>query len=319
MWNAGPEPVFEALCPIVYHAFRYDDLSNMMRIISSVILLFALAWATPSAIAATYPAYTHYRASWGSSTTPVQSTTAAACNDWATLANTDPAFQILAPGTFTAFPYPNGAAACYTYRNGYYYTEVYLIIVNNSCNAGDPPPINGVCGCPDGQRYDANAKQCVPAVCPVSPITPITDPDFEQYETGRYSDDGDPDLEHLTPGTAAGAQCIVREAHNARIEATITSGYRPAIYQTHIREVYDKWQLLKDNQDPVCAEVKAQVLIEWDRHGPFAAQPGRTSRHSDGRAVDISLSNYGMADTIAARCQMWRRLPNDAPHFEPLR
>jgi hypothetical protein len=75
----------------------------------------------------------------------VQSTTAAACNDWATLANTDPAFQILAPGTFTAFPYPNGAAACYTYRNGYYYTEVYLIIVNNSCNAGDPPPVNGLC------------------------------------------------------------------------------------------------------------------------------------------------------------------------------
>jgi hypothetical protein len=179
------------------------------------------------------------------------------------------------------------------------------------------PPVNGLCGCPDGQRYDANAKQCVADKCPVSPITPITDPDFEQYENGRYSHA--PDLEHLTSGTAAGAQCIVREARNAGSRARTTSGYRPPIYQTHILEVYDKWQLLEHNEDPVCAEVKASVLIEWNKHGPFAHQPGTTSRHSTGRAVDISLSNYGVADSIAARCQMIRNVPDDRPHFEPLR
>jgi hypothetical protein len=295
---------------------RHDDLGDAMKIISSATLLFSLIWATSSAMAATYrateiPLYAVAGARAGSPEEPFIPDAQQACNNHAAYMT-----SYMGMGTFTATW--NGLYHCYASLNGAGYDNWILWVhAGYVCKAGDPPPVNGICGCPDGLRYDANTKQCVAAVCPVSPLTPITDPDFEQYETGKYS--RAPELEHLTPGTAAGAQCIVREARNARVTAREKSGYRPAIYQTHIREVYDKWQLLEGNQDPVCAEVKAQVLIEWNRHGPFAAQPGKTSNHSDGRAVDIGFTNYEMADTIAARCQMWRRLPNDKPHFEPLR
>ena len=98
----------------------------------------------------------------------------------------------------------------------------------------------------------------------------------------------------------------------------IESGYRPPAYQTHLREVYDKWQLLKNNDDAACADTKRKVKNEYDDHR-FAHQPGVTSRHSTGRAVDISLSSYATADIIAAECGMSRPVPNDRVHFEPLR
>lgn len=88
-----------------------------------------------------------------------------------------------------------------------------------------------------------------------------------------------------------------------------------------IREVYDKWQLLENNYDAGCADIKSQVKTEFDRHAPFAHQPGNTSPHSTGLAVDISLTDYAAADTIASGCMvtgggaMSRPVANDRSHF----
>ena len=152
----------------------------------------------------------------------------------------------------------------------------------------------------------------IPPNCPVAELKPL-DPAVQRYE-------GDlPDMDNVTDATRAGAACIMRAARGRHITSRIISGYRPPAYQTHLLEVYDKSQLLKNNNDLACADIKAQVEVEFNHHRPFAHRPGETSRHSTGRAVDISLSSYATADEIAAGCGMSRAVPNDRVHFEPLR
>jgi D-alanyl-D-alanine carboxypeptidase len=170
------------------------------------------------------------------------------------------------------------------------------------------------CTCDTGYKFDAAGTSCI-STCPVDPLTPL-DSAVQPYENGLI------DIENETQATRDGAVCIVREARTRRIYPIIVSGYRPPAYQTHIREVYDKWQLLENNNDPACADTKRQVEFEFKRHSKFSYQPGNTSRHSSGLAVDIHLSDYTDADTIAAGCTiagggtMSRPVPNDRSHFE---
>ncbi|MGD7196496.1 hypothetical protein [Ralstonia pseudosolanacearum] len=96
-----------------------------------------------------------------------------------------------------------------------------------------------------------------------------------------------------------------------------TSGFRPPAYQQHIREVWDKWQQLQNNNNPACASLKEAVHTEWIKHGPFAHQPGATSNHSSGKAVDIGGVPQGNADAIGSQCNMRRPVPNDRVHYEP--
>ena len=166
------------------------------------------------------------------------------------------------------------------------------------------------CVCDAGYQFDATRTSC--STCPITtPLTPL-DPAVQPYEDGLI------DMDNETQGTRDGAACIARvaRAYRPRIIAGLVSGYRPPAYQTHIREVYDKWQLLKNNNDAACADTKGKVKIEFKRHSKFAHQPGMTSPHSSGLAVDIGLSDYTAADTIAAQCSMSRRVRNDRSHFE---
>ncbi len=179
--------------------------------------------------------------------------------------------------------------------------HVFFIVGLVSC----PQPISG-----DPYSYNGSTGKCErPADdCPITtPLTPL-DPAVQRYEDGHL------DLDNLTQATRDGAACIMRSPRAIQIE----SGYRPPAYQTHLREVYDKWQLLKNNNDAACADIKLKVEEEYIKH-QIVHQPGVTSRHSTGRAVDISLSSYATADAIAAGCGMSRPVPNDRVHFEPLR
>jgi hypothetical protein len=199
---------------------------------------------------------------------------------------------------------------------GYYYWTVTSTLSCPANSTGTPEINPAYCTCnsptaADPVNYvpDAAGTNCVAAVCPVAdPLKPL-DPAVQPYEDGLV------DMGNETQATREGAACIVREARARHLHPQIVSGYRPPAYQTHLREVYDKWQLLKDNNDSVCADTKRQVEIEFMKHSPFAHQPGNTSRHSTGRAVDIHLSDYTDADTIAAGCSMSRPVANDRSHF----
>jgi hypothetical protein len=173
--------------------------------------------------------------------------------------------------------------------------------------------------CPSGTqyRYSPNGSVCVSTLqaCAVAPLTPITDPIAIEHEEGQYA--GHPDLDHVTSATSAGAECIVQRATTAHSTPRITSGYRPAAYQRHLREVWDKWQLLKDDNTVMCSTVKADVRKHWLKHG-MVRQPVVNSNHSSGNAVDIAGVDQATADLIAAQCNMQRPEPvNDKVHFQP--
>jgi hypothetical protein len=178
-----------------------------------------------------------------------------------------------------------------------------------TCTCNNPTALDSINYVPD-----STGTSCMPAaVCPVGKLKPM-DPAMQPYEDGII------DMTSETQATRDGATCIVREARTRHLSPRIASGYRPPAYQTHIREVYDKWQLLENNNDSVCADTKRQVEIEYKRHSKFSHQPGNTSRHSSGRAVDIHLSAYTDADIIAAGCNsMSRPVANDRSHFESSR
>jgi hypothetical protein len=212
----------------------------------------------------------------------------------------------------------------------------------NVCPAkstGAPEANPTICTCDTDYFPDSNKTSCVPiANCPVTTkIDKITDPIALQYEDGTYNSTDKPDLAHLNQATQTGLACIQQKvaASNCYMTPRPTSGYRPNAYQKHIREVYDKWQKLKDNSTPECADLKRSVKAEFDYHSPFARRPGETSNHSQldaqgnpaGNAVDISGvpdSAIDSADVIACQCNMHRPLinmpapkDNDPIHYQP--
>ncbi len=196
-----------------------------------------------------------------------------------------------------------------------------------SCPAGQTQDAEGICvACPAhasgtpcvcdaGYEFDATRTSCV-STCPVPDLTPITDPTALLFESGQYN--RAPDLADLTPVTNAGLSCIEQQvaALGHGMSAHATSGYRSPAYQTHLREVWDKWQLLKGNDTVECRTVKADVGTEWNKHA-MVRQPGVTSNHSTGTAVDIAGVPAANADAIAAQCNMHRPLADDRVHFEP--
>ncbi|MBC7547686.1 MAG: D-alanyl-D-alanine carboxypeptidase family protein [Polaromonas sp.] len=152
-------------------------------------------------------------------------------------------------------------------------------------------------------------RYCQAAQCSVAPLNPIKGA-ADSYENGNFS--RQPDLGNVSAGAVSGLACIQQ-----RIPGTqITSGYRPQEYQDHLREVWDKRQLLKNNSVAACASTKLAVEKEFAKHR-MVHQPGLTSRHSNGMAVDIAGVPEAVADNVASICGMARNVSHDRVHYEP--
>ena len=148
--------------------------------------------------------------------------------------------------------------------------------------------------------------------CSVPPLTPLTDPlaiRMENGETVIY--DG------LTTAMQQSVDCFSDEVFNAGGTLNITSAYRPRQYQQHLREVWDKYDLLENTSDPACDELKSEIREEFQRHR-LRYRPARTSRHTAGTAIDASwnLPTGQSIDALANRCVLSRPVPNDPIHFE---
>jgi len=155
---------------------------------------------------------------------------------------------------------------------------------------------------------DRIERYCQPK-CLVPPLAPVTAA-ADAYENGEFS--RSPDLGNVNSAVNTGLACIQQ-----RIPRSFpTSGYRPQEYQNHLREVWDKWQLLKNDSSAACAKTKLNVKNEFTQHR-MVHQPGLTSRHSSGNAVDISGVPEAVADTTAAACSMSRPVSKDPVHYEP--
>ena len=220
--------------------------------------------------------------------------------------------------TFT-YQYADSAGNCYWTRdiNGtissifssnYSFPEYYCLAVDASKTVISLDP---------SKPFDRQCPEPLPRVpvCPVADLQPITDPEAELYEDGPYR--SKPDLDHITSATASGAACIRQlVGQTSTGSAHISSGYRPQTYQDHIREVWDKWQILENNETPECSSVKESVAKEWDRHR-LTYQPGIESNHKNGTAVDIVGVPPLSADFFAGLCNMFRPYAKDKVHYQP--
>jgi hypothetical protein len=73
-------------------------------------------------------------------------------------------------------------------------------------------------------------------------------------------------------------------------EISLKSGYRPPAYQAHLKDVWDKWEELRDNTQPECQNLRAQVEQEFTGHHLLLTQtPVPISDHTRGLAFDASV------------------------------
>lgn len=150
--------------------------------------------------------------------------------------------------------------------------------------------------------------------CKVTPLTPLTDAPAQSFENGATVD-----TEHLQPDMRAALDCVESEVEAANGRVNVASAYRPSAYQAHLREVWDKWRLLKDLRDPECQALREQVRAEFVRHQLLPSQrpAAPNGRHTTGEAIDMG-STLPLARflSITAQCGLVRPLPaNDPVHF----
>lgn len=127
-----------------------------------------------------------------------------------------------------------------------------------------------------------------PPPCSIAPLPPITDSaalSFEDHSAPVVNLDG------LTPRTSTALTRFETLVSKRGGSLTLTSAYRPEAYQQHLRDVWYKWMdELKDNQDPACGTLKAQVGDEFVRHQLLPTQhPVTVSDHTLGIGFDAAV------------------------------
>jgi hypothetical protein len=124
--------------------------------------------------------------------------------------------------------------------------------------------------------------------CEVAPPSPVTDPQALAFEEGASAVDTD----GLTKATARALTKFQRVVSSVGGSVELKSAYRPPAYQAHLQAVWDKWVLaLRDNHQPQCEGVRAEVRSEFLRHRLLETQrPVSISDHSLGIGFDAQVS-----------------------------
>lgn len=158
------------------------------------------------------------------------------------------------------------------------------------------------------------------STCEVPPLTPVTDPTALNFENVSPIN-----TTNLTSQAQAGLDCMRRNTNSAGGNFTLTSAYRPATYQQHLREVWDTWMAIRNRTNLECDELKKEIQTEFQRHGllvrqrPAAGNPN--APHARGVSFDATITNLpsnSSVDAIAAACSMHRPWPdNDPVHYQP--
>lgn len=164
-----------------------------------------------------------------------------------------------------------------------------------------------------------------PPPCLVEPLSPMEDPEALAFEAEQGA------AVHVAGLTPPTRRAMFRFEH--AVEAvggtfTVTSAYRPAAYQEHLQQVWDKWVwALRDNPDPSCGELRARVEQEFIEHGLLDTQrPVAFSDHTKGVGFDAAVTLPELlprkrraatpVDQLAQLCGLVRPAPvQDRVHF----
>jgi hypothetical protein len=125
--------------------------------------------------------------------------------------------------------------------------------------------------------------------CAVAPLDPIADPSAEQLEASMGSDVVD--VRDMVPAAARALDRFQSKVEGVGGTIVLKSAYRPAAYQKHLQNVWYKWMAeLRNNQDPGCQSLRAQVGEEFTRHRLIETQhPVAVSDHTRGLAFDATV------------------------------
>jgi len=149
--------------------------------------------------------------------------------------------------------------------------------------------------------------------CQVPPLAPLA-ADAQAFENGQTVDTA-----NLNAGMQTALTCFQAAVAAAGGTITVNSAYRPPSYQSHLREVWDRWNDLRNRREAECQELRTQVQQEFNRHGLLLTQrPAASSAHTRGEAFDarVNLPAGRNVDTVAAGCDLTRPVPaNDPVHF----
>jgi hypothetical protein len=126
--------------------------------------------------------------------------------------------------------------------------------------------------------------------CRVAPLQAIEDAEALTMENAGAG--SNLNLDGLTPHTTRALTRFQTSIERQGGSFTLTSAYRPSAYQSHLRDVWFKWMFeLRDNHDPSCMELKAEVGNEFARHSLLTTQyPVAVSDHTLGIAFDAAIS-----------------------------
>jgi len=152
---------------------------------------------------------------------------------------------------------------------------------------------------------------CFP--CDLSELTPLTDPEAIAFENGARINTGS----NFNLNTQL--NCLTQEITNLGGNSILTSAYRPASYQQHLREVYLLHERSITNTQVGCNQLKVEIEREFSDHA-LVEIPARSSSHSTGNAFDLRVIGLTdqQIDTAAQSCNLRRPLPvRDPVHFTP--
>ena len=125
--------------------------------------------------------------------------------------------------------------------------------------------------------------------CAVEQLAPITDPRALEFEES-YRNGDTIDISGMLPAAARGLARFQKTVNTVGGEVSLKSVYRPPAYQAHLKNVWDKWQELRDNVAPECQNLRAQVEQEFTGHHLLLSQtPVSVSDHTRGLAFDAAV------------------------------
>ncbi len=148
---------------------------------------------------------------------------------------------------------------------------------------------------------------------PVTPVSRWGPPD-------PYNNDV-ADINGLTYETYNSWECLKRNANAAGGRITAESAFRPAAYQRHLREAWEKYQIVKHWPADQCTDIQNNIENEFHDVHSLVDQPGKkpaaSSKHTQGKAVDINTPQgltWSQADTMAKGCG-FLTISNDRGHY----
>jgi hypothetical protein len=136
--------------------------------------------------------------------------------------------------------------------------------------------------------------------CDVAPLDPIVDPAAVRLEAASGSDVVD--VQDMVPAAARALDRFQSKVEGVGGTIVLKSAYRPASYQQHLQNVWYKWMNeLRNNREPGCQQLRADVHDEFTRHRLIETQhPVAVSDHTRGLAFDATVD-------LPARAKIGRR------------